>query len=290
MNASNTTTVGFVGVGNIGRPMALRLSDAGFTVHVHDVNDDAVQACVAEGAHAAGSIAELTQASDVVAVAVLDDDQVTAVLTGDGGVLDAADDGMTVLIHSTILPWTAQVLAQRAAERGVHLLDAPVSGGAAVARRGELSLMIGGDAEHLEGCHAVLDAEGTPAHLGPVGAGCAGKLANQLMTFCNQLGALEAMKLARAYDIPEQAICEVVQRGTADSWIVRNWGFFDDLMHEYDRTGTPEHYRPWAKDLWDVTAVARHADLSLPMAGLAAQLATRAFNDRLAEIEEDGQG
>lgn len=285
MSATSTTTVGFIGVGNIGKPMALRLLEQGFDVRVFDLNEEAVRACVDEGAQAVGSIAEAATDADVVAVAVLDDEQVTEVVTGDDGVLSAAEDGATIVVHSTILPWTAQELAERARERGVRLLDAPVSGGAAAARRGELSVMIGGDADDVERCRPVLEAEGTPIHLGPSGAGCAGKLANQLMTFCNQLGALEAMKLARRYDIPEDAVCEAAQLGTGDSWIVRNWGFFDDLMQEYDRTGTPERYRPWAKDLWDVTVVARHTGLSFPMAGLAAQLSTKAFQERLAELE-----
>jgi hypothetical protein len=88
-----------------------------------------------------------------------------------------------------------------------------------------------------------------------------------------------------APDISEEVVCEAAQRGTGDSWIVRNWGFFDDLMREYDRTGTPERYRPWSKDLWDVTAVSRHTGLSLPMAGLASQLSTPAFQERLAPLE-----
>lgn len=287
MSATTTTTVGFIGVGNLGRPMALRLMDQGFEVRVFDVDDQAVRACVEEGAQAASSIADAAAGADIVAVAVLDDEQVTQVVTGDGGILSAARDGATIVVHSTILPWTAQELVERAGERGVRLVDAPVSGGAAAARRGELSVMIGGDADDVERCRPVFEAEGTSIHFGPSGAGCAGKLANQLMTFCNQLGALEAMKLARHYDIPEDAVRQAAQLGTGDSWVVRNWGFFDDLMHEYDRTGTPELYRPWAKDLWDVTVVARHTGLSLPMAGLAAQLTTTAFQQRMAELEKD---
>lgn len=285
MSTAGKTTVGFIGVGNLGKPMALRLIDQGFEVRVFDLDDHAVRACVAEGAQAAGSIADAATDADVVAVAVLDDEQVSQVVAGDGGILSAAKQGSTIVIHSTILPWTAQELVERASERGVRLVDAPVSGGASAARRGELSVMIGGDAADVERCRPVFEAEGSPIHFGPSGAGCAGKLANQLMTFCNQLGALEAMKLARHYDIPEQAIREAVQQGTGDSWVVRNWGFFDDLVQEYDRTGTPDRYRPWAKDLWDVTVVARHTGLSMPMAGLAAQLSTTAFRERLAELE-----
>jgi 3-hydroxyisobutyrate dehydrogenase-like beta-hydroxyacid dehydrogenase len=266
--------------------MALRLLEEGFDVRVHDLRNEAVRACVDEGAQAAGSIAASTEGADVVAIAVLDDDQVTEVVSGSDGVLAHAKDGALVLLHSTILPWTAQALAEQAAARLVGILDAPVSGGAPAARRGELSVMIGGDADDVERARPVLEAEGTPLHLGPSGAGCAGKLANQLMTFCNQLGALEAMKLAHAYDISEEAVAEAAMLGTGDSWIVRNWGFFDEVMREYDRTGTPEPYRPWAKDLWDITVVARRTGLSLPMAGLAAQLSTRAFRERLAELED----
>lgn len=286
--------VGFVGLGAIGGPMALQLVAAGMDVLVYDVRAEAVQRCVDGGARAAQSLAEVAEHSEVVSIAVVDDEQVTSVVAGDDGLLPAAAAGTTMVIHSTILPWTAIDLAERADETDMHVIDAPVSGGPAAADAGTLSIMVGGDRDVVQDCDTVLKAMGSNVlHLGPTGAGAAGKLANQLMTMCNQLAALEAMKLARSYDIEEDQIVEMSKHSLSDSWIMRNWGFFDRMVEDSRKQGTPERFRPWSKDLWDVVQVAREKDLSLPLAGLASQISTAAFNEhvdspgRASESDED---
>ena len=98
------------------------------------------------------------------------------------------------------------------------------------------------------------------------------KLANQLMMFAALAGAHEALDLAKAYDVDPATVLKVAGTSTGDSWVARNWGFFDQVAAAYDAAGVPVAYRPWSKDLWEIVAAARTADVQLPVAGLLAQV------------------
>jgi 3-hydroxyisobutyrate dehydrogenase-like beta-hydroxyacid dehydrogenase len=260
-----TTTIGFAGLGNLGRPMAESLRRDGWSLEVLDQ----------EPARADGLEAELVDGPrdlagcEVIALAVPDDEAVTAIL---GELVPLLAAGSVVLVHSTILPGTAQRLAREAEDQNVGLLDAPVSGGAERALSGSLTVMAGGREEVLAQARPVLDSVAeTVLHVGPSGAGAAVKLANQLMMFAALAGVQEALDLAGAYGVPEQTVLDAVATSTGDSWITRNWGFFDRVAAAYDEAGTPVRNRPWSKDLWDVVAAARESDVQVPLAGLLAQ-------------------
>lgn len=272
MNTPSLPPVGFAGLGNIGAPMAGCLLRAGYPLTVLDPRPSAVAPLRDAGATVAADPTGLASC-EVVALAVPDDAAVEQVLVGDG-LLDRLPDGATVLVHSTILPPTAQRLAARAAAAGrVAVLDAPVSGGAERAAAGTLAVMVGGPADALETVRPVLEALAAEVvHAGPAGAGAAVKLANQLAMFAALAGVEEALALARRHEVAEDTALRVLRAGTGDSWVARTWGFFDSLKADYDAAGTPVAYRPWSKDLWDVVAAARAGGLSLPVAGLLAQL------------------
>jgi 3-hydroxyisobutyrate dehydrogenase-like beta-hydroxyacid dehydrogenase len=271
-------TVGFVGLGNIGQPMTRALLRAGLHVAVLDTAPEKAEPCVAEGARAVTRPDDLADCA-VVALAVPDDDAVEVVLC-ESGLLTALASDAIVIVHSTILPATARRLAGVAGERGIGLLDAPVSGGAERALAGELTVMVGGDAAVVERARPLLDAVGNDVrHVGPSGAGSAVKLANQLMMLSALAGAHEALDLARAYDVDDRVVLDAVATSTGDSWVARNWGFFDDVARAYDEGGTPVRERPWSKDLWDVVAAARAADVAVPVAGLLAQLLAARVED-----------
>ena len=223
-----STRIGWVGLGNLGQAMALALARDGWPMSVRDATPEKAEPLAAEGARVVESPAELRDCG-VVAVVVPDDAAAEAVLEGPDGVFGAGlAPGSVVVVHSTVLPGTAQRLAEAAAEHGLELLDAPVSGGADRALDGDLTIMVGGEASTLERVRPVLDRLGSQVlHAGPAGAGEATKLANQLMMCAALAGTHEALDLAERYGVAREAVLEAVATSTGDSWVARNWGFFD---------------------------------------------------------------
>jgi 3-hydroxyisobutyrate dehydrogenase len=196
---AGTTSVGFIGLGQIGKPMALRLADWPGGLWAYDVVPDAVDALVDAGATRATSIIEVAENSDVVCLMVRDDDQVREVLAT---LLGAARPGLVVVVHSTIHPDTASNLATVAAAQGVALVDAPVSGGSMGASDGRLAIMVGGTPKAFERCRPVLEQMGSlVVHLGPVGSGTSAKLARNLLHFVSFTAVTEAQRLAEAAGI-----------------------------------------------------------------------------------------
>lgn len=196
--------VGFVGLGNIGKPMALRLAAAeGFALQVYDVAPDPVAELVAAGATAAASVREMD--ADIVCVMVRDDDQVRDVAA------EVPHDAVLV-IHSTVAPTTPGELAAE----GHTVLDAPVSGGAMGAADGSLALMVGGTDEAFAAARPVLETLGSKVvHAGPVGAGTKFKLARNLMHFVAFTAATEAQRLAEAAGLSIKDLGDVVRHTDA---------------------------------------------------------------------------
>jgi 3-hydroxyisobutyrate dehydrogenase-like beta-hydroxyacid dehydrogenase len=257
--------IGFAGLGNLGLPMVRALLRGGQRIRAYDLRPEPVQAMVDAGAEAARSLDELT-GCDVLAMAVPDDAAVESVVEA------AGSSAGLVVVHSTILPETASRLGETLAAQGVGFVDAPVSGGFERAEQGTLTVMAGADAAVLERARPYLDLIASDVvHLGPPGTGSATKLANQLMMCAALAGTHEALRLAEAYGVRRSSVLEVVRTSTGDSWVARTWGFFDTVAAAYDEAGVPVRNRPWSKDLWDVVAAARAADLGLPVAGLLAQ-------------------
>lgn len=212
-----TTVVGFVGLGNIGKPMALRLAalqaEADLDLRVYDVAPDPLEELRAAGAGVAGSVAELAAACDVLCVMVRDDQQVRDVLAE---ALPVAADGLTVLVHSTIGPATPAELEALAARRGVRLLDAPVSGGAMGAADGTLALLVGGKEDAFAAAEPVLRALGSKVvHAGPIGAGTRFKLARNMLHFVAFTAATEAQRLAEAAGLDLKELGAVVRHTDA---------------------------------------------------------------------------
>jgi 3-hydroxyisobutyrate dehydrogenase len=257
--------VGFAGLGNLGHPMAQSLLRAGRRLTVYDRDPHRADGLDADVATVPAVLAEC----QVICLAVPDDHAVTELVEE---LAPKLAPGSVFLVHSTILPATAKRLAQQVESHHVALLDVPVSGGAERALTGSLTAMAGGPADVLDKVRPILDAVAdTVLHVGPVGAGAAVKLANQLMMFANLAGVHEALELAASYDVPADQVLKAVETSTGDSWITRNWGFFDRVAAAYDEGGTPVRDRPWSKDLWDVVAAARDSDVPVPLAGLLAQ-------------------
>lgn len=200
---------GFVGLGNIGAPMAKRLLSNPDGLAVFDLSAEATAPFAEAGATVADSLAALGEAAEVICICVRDDAQVRDVV---GGLLEVARPGQAYVIHSTIRATTAEDLAEIAAAKGVYVVDAPISGGAMGAGDGRLAIMVGGTDEALEVARPVLELMGSMiSHLGPVGAGTRTKLARNMMHFVSYASALEASRLAEAAGIDIEELGRIVR-------------------------------------------------------------------------------
>ncbi len=209
--------VGFIGLGNIGKPMALRLASApaelALDLCVYDVAPEPLAELEQAGASVANSVADLAKQVEVVCVMVRDDEQVRDVL---GEVLGVAADGTVVVVHSTVAPETPRQLEISAAKHGVQLVDAPVSGGSMGAADGTLAILVGGSDEAFAACSPVLARMGSMVvHAGPIGSGTKLKLARNLMHFVAFTAATEASRLAEAAGLDLKKLGEVVRHTDA---------------------------------------------------------------------------
>lgn len=205
--------VGFVGLGQIGKPMAQRLLRWPGGLRVFDVAQDPLEELAAGGAEVAGSVEELANRVDLVCVMVRDDDQVRDVL---GQVLASGRRDVTVAIHSTVAPQTPAQLAEVALHEGVQVVDAPVSGGSMGAAAGTLAIMVGGSEEAFGACREPFALMGSKVvHAGPVGSGTRMKLARNLMHFVAFTAATEAQRLAEAAGLDLVALGDVVRHTDA---------------------------------------------------------------------------
>ncbi len=261
--------VGFIGLGNIGKPMARRLLKLGGTVTVYDVNPVPLQELEAAGAKVAESPAQLAAACEVIGLCVRDDADVEALLRGAEGLLENAARGSIIAIHSTVTQKALLNWAEDAAARGLDLIDAPITGGAAGAEAGTLAYMVGGEAAVLERCRPVFATSGSKIiHAGAVGAGIALKLCNNLMTYAAFSAMSEAHALAVAGGLDPALLIEV---GRANGVVTPQMEAFIGSREKLLATGQGDHFKPFAalgrKDLEAALASAQALGLKLPMTG-----------------------
>jgi 3-hydroxyisobutyrate dehydrogenase len=236
--------VGFIGLGIMGLGMARNLLKAGIDLTVWNRTTSKAEALVAEGAKLADSPAGLAAQCDVIIICVSDTPDVKAVLLDENGVLHGVRAGALVVDCSTISPIKTQHFAEALAEKGAHMLDAPVSGGSEGAVQGTLSIMVGGEAQQVERAMPYLEAMGKSiTHVGGTGAGQMVKLVNQILVVNGMLALGEAFLFAQAGGLDLEKTLRAVEGGAAGSWtlsnrgpqlIVRDWrpGFMIDLQQK----------------------------------------------------------
>lgn len=218
-------TLGFIGLGIMGQGMARNLLKHGYAVTVWNRTPARAESVLAEGATWAESPAAVAAASDIVFTCVSDTPDVEAVILGEAGVIHGARSGALVVDMSTISPAATRAIAARLAEKGVAMLDAPVSGGSEGAARGTLSIMVGGPAEQLERARPYFEAMGkTITHVGGTGDGQMVKLVNQILVVGNALAMSEALEFARAGGLDLEKTLAAVSGGAAGSWMLSNRG------------------------------------------------------------------
>ncbi|UYN95645.1 MAG: NAD(P)-dependent oxidoreductase [Enhydrobacter sp.] len=216
--------VGFIGLGAMGGPMALNLAKAGFELVVHDIDAAKTGPLRAAGAAVAGSAEQVAAAAERTVVIVETTEQVEAVTIGGHGIIRGAKPGHVVACMATIDPFAAQAIADRLAAVDIAMLDAPVSGGTARARSGELSVIVGGSADALARCADLFAAMGNRTfHVGPLGSGLAMKLVNNMLVQVNTVAVAEALVLGVKAGLDPQTIYEVVRvsTGASAAWEMR---------------------------------------------------------------------
>lgn len=264
--------IGFVGLGIMGRPMVKNLVQAGFDVTVWNRSRPGLDECVAAGATEADGPSAVAAACDIFISMVTDSPDVESVILGEPGregAFEGLAAGSLVIDMSTISPAVTRQIAARLSEKGVAMLDAPVSGGDSGAIAGTLSIMVGGEEADVERARPAFEAMGkTITHVGPVGAGQTVKLCNQVAVAGTLLSVCEALVLAQASGVDPARMLDAVSAGAAGSWQMSNLGpkivdrdfapgFMVDLLQ---------------KDLRLAIEAAAAADQAMFGTGVAAQL------------------
>lgn len=220
-----TESIGFIGLGIMGRGMAANLLKSGFELTVWNRTTARMAPLVEAGARPATNPADVAKASEIIVICVSDTPDVEAIIQSEGGVLAGIRPGSLVIDCSTISPLATQQLAARLADAGAHMLDAPVSGGSEGAEKGTLSIMVGGDADQFARALPVLEAMGrTITHVGDHGAGQLVKLVNQILVVVTMQGIAEALMFAQAGGLDLEKTVAAVSGGAAGSWALSNRG------------------------------------------------------------------
>jgi 2-hydroxy-3-oxopropionate reductase len=272
-------TVGFIGLGIMGGPMAANLVKAGFDVVGHNRSPEPVRRLVEQGGRGADGLADAVRDADVVITMVPDSPDVEAVALGKDGIYAHAKPGTLHVDMSSIRPDVARRVAEAGRERGMRVLDAPVSGGEQGAIDATLSIMVGGEAADFADARPVLEAVGkTVVHVGPAGSGQTVKAANQLIVAGTIELVAEAIVFLEAYGVDTEAAVKVLAGGLAGNAI-------------FDRKGAAMLRRDFTpgfridlhdKDMGIVTSAAREAGVVIPLGAVVAQL--------VASLKAQGDG
>lgn len=262
-------SIGFIGLGIMGMPMARNLLKAGFEVTVYNRTASRAEKLAGEGARKADSATELAGTSSVVITMVSDTPDVESIILGEYGIIDSIKGDSVIIDMSTISPDATREMALRLREKNVHMLDAPVSGGEQGAIDGTLSIMVGGDYEVLQRCRQILETMGKDVvYVGTNGMGQTVKLINQILVAGTLNSVVEALVFAQKQGVDLSRAIEAVRGGAAGSWQLTNLapriirrdfqpGFMVDLMQ---------------KDLRLVMEAAESMNIPLPVTSLIHQM------------------
>jgi 3-hydroxyisobutyrate dehydrogenase len=277
------TNVGYIGLGNIGKPSAKHLVCDAFNAHVYDVYQPAVDELVEAGAIGCSSVAEISAACGHIGICVRDDGQVEELLYGEGGILANAAPGTLVAIHSTVTQASLLKWSVDAREAGMALIDAPITGGAHKAEQGTLCYMVGGPEEKVAAATPIFNTSAEKViHAGELGCGIALKLCNNFMQYAEFVIMAEATRLAEACGLSPEVLRDV---GLSNGVVNEQMYMFVTGRNGYLR-GEPNpdvdaYFSTMgalgAKDLDCTLATAAEKDVSLPTAEYVRERIERVF-------------
>ncbi|MFZ0724704.1 MAG: NAD(P)-dependent oxidoreductase [Desulfobacterales bacterium] len=263
--------VAFIGMGTMGAPMALNIIKAGHAVTVHNRSREKELPVVEAGARPAASPAEAAAGAEVVFTCVSDTPDVEEIILGEAGIIRGAAAGTIVVDMSTVSPSATRRIAARLSEKGVRMLDAPVSGGSEGAQKGTLSIMVGGETADLDKVRPVLEAMGqTITHVGPIGAGQMAKAINQIVVAGTYWGVAEGIALGLKAGLDMHKVVQAVGGGAAGSWAMVNRS--GNMIENSYPLGFK--LRLHRKDLDIALEVARELGVTLPVTAWVEQAET----------------
>jgi 2-hydroxy-3-oxopropionate reductase len=275
-------TVGYIGLGLMGKSIARNILKAGFPLVIHNRSRHAVDELAAEGAKPAFSPAEVAAQVDVVFTNLPDTPDVEKVVLGENGIVEGAHPGLIWADNSTIKPTTARTLSLRLAEKGILSLDAPVSGGDIGARNATLTIMVGGPTEALEKVLPVFRVIGkTITHVGAAGAGQVAKAANQIMVAAQMVAMGELLIFSQKAGVDPQKVVEAIKAGAAQCWTL---DVKPPRLFAGNRAPGFKAYMQ-AKDLNIILETAREYGIQLPSATVNAQLYNAMPQNGMGELD-----
>ena len=268
--------VGFIGLGNMGGPMAANLLAAGHSVRCFDLVPELVAQSVAAGATEGSSAADTAAGVEVLISMLPASQHVEALYLGDDGILQAIDPATLVIDSSTIAPESARKVAAAALDRGIAMLDAPVSGGVGGAVAGTLTFIVGGDADALERGRPLLEVMGGNIfHAGAAGAGQVAKICNNMLLAVQMTGTAEALALGVGNGLDPKVLSEIMRKSSGGNWpleVYNPWpGVMDGVPASNDYAGG-FLTKLMVKDLGLAMEAALATGTSTPMGGLARNL------------------
>jgi 2-hydroxy-3-oxopropionate reductase len=267
--------VGFIGLGRIGKPMAVNILKAGFDLTVYDLRAEPMRELVQHGAKAAYSPKELAEGADLVEIVVVDDGQVEEVSLGERGLVAGARADSIIAIHSTVTPGTVKRLAEIGKQKPVQVIDAPISGGEAGAREKTLCYMVGGDTGVLERCREVFSTSASEIfHMGALGSGAVAKMIVQVATCIHMMAAHEAELLAERSGLDFAVLQKVLHASSGQSFVADHW--IDRFKLPQDPMDVRRRRTEvFQKSLGPALEVAQEMGLSIPGAIVAERLLPR---------------
>ncbi len=276
--------LGFIGLGEMGKPMVKNLVDAGYAVTVWNRSQPGIDQCLGYGAVAGASPRDVAEKSDIVITMVIGSEDVSSVLLGHDGVIEGAHPGLIVIDTSTISPKVCREVAGKLQQEGIRMLDAPVSGYDIGAKAGTLTMMVGGPEDTFQECLPVLNVLGENiVHLGTEnGAGHSAKLCNQILCGLSILATCEAFTLAKKSNIDLAKMFSIVNSGVAASPLLNRYGT-RILEAKSEAVRTLRKRDNLRKDLGLIVAAAADSGASLPGSTLAQQIYSTTETDRIPE-------
>jgi len=276
--------IGFIGVGIMGKPMAKNLLKAGYPVIAYDINQEALAEVEQDGAEKGESCAQVAENSEIIITMLPNSPDVEKAVLGKKGIIEGVHQGQILIDMSSIAPLASQSVAQKLAQKGVEMLDAPVSGGQEKAQSGTLAIMVGGKQEIFQKCRPILEIMGKPVLVGDIGAGETTKLVNQVIVAVNIAVVAEALTLGKKAGVDPQQIFAAIKNGLAGSQCLN-----DKAPRMFKGNYDPGfRMKLHVKDLTNVLQTSQALHTAMPLTAQVMEMMQSLLSEGHSEVDHGG--